>query len=179
MSFSKESDYVSTCSVDRLASMYPTNSLQAQNLQSTRVLCPWNFPDKNTGVGCHFLLQGISSTQGSDSHLLHCKQILSHCAIWEAQGKWLHIKTKIIKFYFKIFVHYIYTIHQGCICIVILYIFNNITLCIYMYEYYSFIRKKKSAISNNMNGLWGHYAKWNKSNRERQILYDIRYMWNP
>ena len=25
---------------------------------------------------------------------------------------------------------------------------------------------------------WGHYAKWSKSDRERQILYDITYMWN-
>ena len=32
------------------------------------------------------------------------------------------------------------------------------------------------AICSNMNGLGGHYAKWNKS--ERQILYDIMYMWN-
>ena len=23
-----------------------------------RLLCPWDFPGKNTGVGCHFLLQG-------------------------------------------------------------------------------------------------------------------------
>ena len=23
------------------------------------VLCPWNFPGKNTGVGCHFILQGM------------------------------------------------------------------------------------------------------------------------
>ena len=29
-----------------------------------------------------------------------------------------------------------------------------------------------------MNGLGGHYAKWNKSDRERQILYDLTYMWN-
>ena len=29
-------------------------------------LCPWNFPGKNTGVLCHFLLQGIFPTQGSD-----------------------------------------------------------------------------------------------------------------
>ena len=28
-----------------------------------RLLCPWNFPDKNTGVGCCFLLQGIFLTQ--------------------------------------------------------------------------------------------------------------------
>ena len=27
-------------------------------LQPTRLLCPWNFPGKNTGVGCHFLLWG-------------------------------------------------------------------------------------------------------------------------
>ena len=31
---------------------------------------------------------------------------------------------------------------------------------------------------DNMNGPWGHYAKWNKIDRERQILYDIPYMWN-
>ena len=32
---------------------------------------PWNFPVKNTGVGCHFLLQGIFPTQGSNPCLLH------------------------------------------------------------------------------------------------------------
>ena len=30
----------------------------------TRLLCPWDFPAKNAGVGCHFLLQGIFPTQG-------------------------------------------------------------------------------------------------------------------
>ena len=25
-----------------------------------RLLCPWGFPDKNNGMGCHFLLQGMS-----------------------------------------------------------------------------------------------------------------------
>ena len=34
-------------------------------------LCPWDFPGKNTGVGCHFLLQGILLTQGSNPCLLH------------------------------------------------------------------------------------------------------------
>ena len=29
-------------------------------------LCPWDFPGKNTGVGCHFLLQGILLIQGSN-----------------------------------------------------------------------------------------------------------------
>ena len=44
---------------------------------------PWDFPGKNTGVGCHFLLQGIFLTQGSNLGLLHCRQILyhlSHCS---------------------------------------------------------------------------------------------------
>ena len=40
-------------------------------------LCAWNSPGKNTGVGCHFLLQGIFSTQGLSPGLLHCRQILS------------------------------------------------------------------------------------------------------
>ena len=34
-------------------------------------LCPWDFPGKNTGAGCHFLLQGIFLTQGSNSSLCH------------------------------------------------------------------------------------------------------------
>ena len=29
-----------------------------------------------------------------------------------------------------------------------------------------------------MDGLEEYYAKWNKSDRERQILYDTTYMWN-
>ena len=46
--------------------------------QPTRLLCPWNSLGKNTGVGCHFLLQGIFPTQGSNLGLLHCRQILYH-----------------------------------------------------------------------------------------------------
>ena len=38
--------------------------LQPRGLQPARVLCPWDFPDKNTGAGCHFLLQGMFPTWG-------------------------------------------------------------------------------------------------------------------
>ena len=31
-------------------------SLQPHGLQLTRLLSPWNFPGKNTGMGCHFFL---------------------------------------------------------------------------------------------------------------------------
>ena len=34
------------------------------------------FPGKSTGVDCHFLLQGIFLTQGSNPDLLHCRQTL-------------------------------------------------------------------------------------------------------
>ena len=33
------------------------------------LLCPWRFPGKNTGVGCHALLQGIFPTQGLNLYL--------------------------------------------------------------------------------------------------------------
>ena len=55
-----------------------SNSLRPHGLQSTRLLCPWGFSSKNTGVGYHFLLQGFFPTQGSNSSLPHCRQILYH-----------------------------------------------------------------------------------------------------
>ena len=56
-------------------------------LQSAWFLCPWDFPGKNPGVGCHVLLQGIFRTQGSNLHLLHHRWILYHWATWEAPQK--------------------------------------------------------------------------------------------
>ena len=35
-------------------------------LQPARLPCPWDFPGKNNGVGCHFLIQGIFSNHGSN-----------------------------------------------------------------------------------------------------------------
>ena len=43
-----------------------------------RFFCPWNFPGKNTVVGSYSLLQGIFLTQGLNSGLLCCRQILYH-----------------------------------------------------------------------------------------------------
>ena len=47
-------------------------------LGPARLLRPWDFPGKNTGVGCHSLLQRTFPTQGSNPGLLHCRQILYH-----------------------------------------------------------------------------------------------------
>ena len=43
-----------------------SDSLQPHGLQPARLLCPWDSPGKNTGVGCRALLQGIFLTQGSN-----------------------------------------------------------------------------------------------------------------
>ena len=42
------------------------------------LLCSWDFPGNNTGVGCHFLPQGFFLTQGSNSGLLLGRRILFH-----------------------------------------------------------------------------------------------------
>ena len=46
-------------------------ALQPHGLWPARLHCPWDFPGKNTGVSCHFLLQGIFQTQGLNPHFLH------------------------------------------------------------------------------------------------------------
>ena len=58
-------------------------------LQPARLLCPWDSPGKNTGVGFHLLLQRIFLTQGSNPcslHLLHCMWILHCWATWKASN---------------------------------------------------------------------------------------------
>ena len=54
---------------------------------------------------------------------------------------------------------------------------------IYIYIYIKVIllsheKEWNLAICDNMDGPRGYYAKWNKSNRERQIPYDFTYMCN-
>ena len=53
-----------------------SNPLRPHGLQPTRLLCPWDSPGKNTGMGCHACLQGIFSTQESEPGLLHYRQTL-------------------------------------------------------------------------------------------------------
>ena len=46
-----------------------------------RLLCPWDSPGKNTGVGCHALLQQIPLTQESNPSLLcllQCRRLVFH-----------------------------------------------------------------------------------------------------
>ena len=54
----------------------------------------WNFPEKNTRVCCHSLLQGIFLTQGSNSSILHCRQILYHLS---HQGSPKHVQIPLLR----------------------------------------------------------------------------------
>ena len=53
-----------------------SHSVMSDCLQPNELYSPRNSPGQNTEVGSHFLLQGIVQTQGSNSGLLHCGQIL-------------------------------------------------------------------------------------------------------
>ena len=66
-----------------------SDTLQPRGLWPTRLLCPWDFPGKNTGVGCQFLLQEIFLTQGLNPGLPHCRQML-YCLIYQGS---LHCPT--------------------------------------------------------------------------------------
>ena len=83
-----------------LCQCYAVLAAPAKSLQSCPTLCDpiessppgstvhRDSPGKNTGVGCHALLQGIFPTQGSNPGLPHCSQILNHLRHRERQRKW-------------------------------------------------------------------------------------------
>ena len=70
-----------------------SNCCNPHGLQPTKLLCPWDFPGKTTGVGCRFLLQGILPTQGSNPCLLQCRHILYRLS---HQGSPLCLLTRLI-----------------------------------------------------------------------------------
>ena len=62
--------------VDKSAPWFQT--LQPHGLQPTRLPYLWDILGKNTGVGYHFLLQGIFLAEGWNPHLLHWPIALCH-----------------------------------------------------------------------------------------------------
>ena len=61
--------------------------LGLHGLKPTRLLCPWGSPGKNTGMGCHFLLQEIFLIQGSNPYLLCISCIAGGFFAAEPPGK--------------------------------------------------------------------------------------------
>ena len=60
--------------------------------------CPWDFPGKNTGVSCHFLLQGIFPTQGSNPRLLHLLHWQADSLPLAPPGKLIAYKNGLMSF---------------------------------------------------------------------------------
>ena len=91
-----------------------SDSVRPHRRQPTRLLCPWDSPGKNTGVGCHFLLQCMKmkseseiaqlcptlsnpmdcSLPGSSVHGIFQARILEWVAIGLLRFLSLHIKKK-------------------------------------------------------------------------------------
>ena len=67
------------------------DSLQPHGLQPAKLLCPWDFPGKDTGVGRHFLLQEIFPAQELNPGLLHLLHwqgvVLNKCATCYVQAQ--------------------------------------------------------------------------------------------
>ena len=64
-----------------------SKSLQPHGLQRTRLLCPWNSPGENTGVGCHFLLLGDLPNSGIKPASLVTPAPTSELFVAEPLGK--------------------------------------------------------------------------------------------
>ena len=65
-----------------------SDSVRPHRWQATRHLCPWDSPGKNTGVGCHFLLQCMKVK--SESEVAQSCPILSDPMDWSLRGSSIH-----------------------------------------------------------------------------------------
>ena len=127
------------------------------------LFCPWNSPDKNTGVGSYSLLQGIFPTQGSNPGHLHCKQILYHlCAIWVSNSASVYLsraKKNVIgnNIHTPMFMAALFTIakiweHPKWSSMEqrdVVHVYNGNLL--------SHKKEWNAGICDNMHGPWGYY----------------------
>ena len=61
----KQKEYGCCCCCCQVASVV-SDSVRPHRRQPTRLPCPWDSPGKNTGVGCHFLLQCMKEKNESE-----------------------------------------------------------------------------------------------------------------
>ena len=80
-------EYEKICCCCQVASVV-SDSARPHGLQPTRLLCPWDSPGKNTGVGCHFLLQCMKVE--SESEVTHSCLTLSDPMDCSPPGSSIH-----------------------------------------------------------------------------------------
>ena len=83
------------------------------DLQPTRLLCPWGCSGRNSGVGCHFLLQGIFPTQGSNLGLLSLPALAG--GFFTASAKGYVILMKVKKKKWPSVAYYCYCCQFSCV----------------------------------------------------------------
>ena len=98
--------YIPTSSVGLVSQLCPT--LGIPWTEPTRLLCPWDFPGKSAGVGCHFLLQEIVPAR--DQTRVSCIAADStdwsnREAVWEGSNFSTSMSTLVILFVFS-YSHY-------------------------------------------------------------------------
>ena len=105
-----------------MLSQAPSPSVVSNSgLQPTRLLCPQDFPGKNTGVGCHFLVQEIFLTQ-------RLKPGLLHLLFWQKDFLLLVSSGKSI--------FWIVVVYQMCLFLLICDLcFNSVAIVCYREEY--------------------------------------------
>ena len=77
--------------------------LQPHGLQPTRLLCPWYSPGKNTGLGCHSLLQDLPNPGIEPTSLMSpalASRFFITNATWKAPNTWI-LQLKIFVYYLK------------------------------------------------------------------------------
>ena len=94
-----------------------SNCTRPHGLQPSRLLSPRNFPGKNTGEGCHFLLQELAPTHGLNLQQEMCENVsctgswmLYHWATWDSMvrphstltGWHFHLQ---VRYYYDQFIH--------------------------------------------------------------------------
>ena len=131
--------------------------LGSQELWPTRLLWPWDSPGKNTGVGCHFLLQRIFPTQGSNLGLTHCRQMLYHL---RHQGSLIE---SVMPSYLLILFHTLLLLFHTLLLLPSIFpsirVFSNeLALCIIWPKYWSF--NFSISPSNEYSGLISFRIDW-------------------
>ena len=78
-----------------------------------QLLYRWNSPGKNTGAGCHFLLQGIFPTQGSNPCLLHW-QVVPPGKPLVLFSRYLHVTCRFLKSYLIQWLLHAFPVSSSC-----------------------------------------------------------------
>ena len=148
-----------------------TKSLRPHGLQLTRLLYPWDSPGKNTGVSCHFLLQGIFLTQELNPHLL-CPKMVGGFFTTEPLGKLLHLNTVQFKYIFTIHIYthnFVYIhIHMH------VYVYTHVCVCVYIYIYFFFffLADQQKSLSLTKQSSGETTEKWKPSVVHMSLLFE-------